>query len=302
MTAVRLSPGDGHPQRVTNAINKNADEADASLKIASNLGDVANAAAAFAAIKQAATTIATGVVELATSAETITGTDQTRATTPEGVGDAIDAAIAAYAASARLPKAVYSATITPTALGINASAIDAGADNATFTAHGLASGTPVVLTGTVATGLTTGRPYYVHAVDANKLSFHTTLAEALAGTGAADLSGSTTGWSMRVLILSSVVSFGMVSVGAIAGLPGTTTIGFEFNLSASPGNCVANWNGRNISTSAPANALVWIQGIPTSISSAVITFSDIRALSGTLTPGTWADQATTAFQVSLLVF
>lgn len=297
MTAVKLTPSDNHPQRVTNAINKNADEVDASLKIASNLGDVASASAAFAAIKQAATDSATGVVELATTAETVTGTDTARAVTAAGVA----AAIAAYAATIRLPKAVYSATITPTALGINASAIDAGADNATFTGHALASGTPVVLTGTVATGLTTGRPYYVHAVDANKLSFHTTLAGALAGTGAADLSGSTTGWSANVLIPSNVVNFGMASVGALAGLPGTTTIGFELNLSAAPGNCLARWDGRNIFNSSPASAPIWVQGIPTSISGAVITYSDIRAVAGTITPGTWAQQGTTAFQVSLLV-
>lgn len=42
------------------------------------------AAAAFGAIKQAATDTATGVVELATSAEVITGTDTTRAVTPAG--------------------------------------------------------------------------------------------------------------------------------------------------------------------------------------------------------------------------
>lgn len=45
----------------------------------SNLSDVANAATAFGNIKQAATTSATGVVELATAAEMVTGTDTARA-------------------------------------------------------------------------------------------------------------------------------------------------------------------------------------------------------------------------------
>lgn len=44
-----------------------------------------DAATAFGNLKQAATTSATGVVELATDAETITGTDTTRATTPANI-------------------------------------------------------------------------------------------------------------------------------------------------------------------------------------------------------------------------
>lgn len=60
------------------------------LAISSNLSDVASAATAFANIKQAATESATGVVELATTAEAATGTDTERAVTPAGlkaVGD-----------------------------------------------------------------------------------------------------------------------------------------------------------------------------------------------------------------------
>lgn len=48
------------------------------LLAANNLSDVANAATAFGNIKQAATTAATGVVELATDAEVKTGTDSAR--------------------------------------------------------------------------------------------------------------------------------------------------------------------------------------------------------------------------------
>ncbi len=47
-----------------------------------NLSDVDTAATAFTNIKQAATTAATGVAELATSAEAVTGTDTTRTVTP----------------------------------------------------------------------------------------------------------------------------------------------------------------------------------------------------------------------------
>jgi hypothetical protein len=50
-----------------------------------NLSDVASASTAFSNIKQAATESATGVVELATTAEAVTGTDTSRAVTPAGV-------------------------------------------------------------------------------------------------------------------------------------------------------------------------------------------------------------------------
>lgn len=55
------------------------------LLAANNLSDVAVAATAFANIKQAATDSASGVGELATTAECITGTDTGRLVTPEGL-------------------------------------------------------------------------------------------------------------------------------------------------------------------------------------------------------------------------
>jgi hypothetical protein len=55
------------------------------LAIARGGTGAATAAAAFTALKQAATVSATGVVELATTAEAITGTDTTRAVTPAGL-------------------------------------------------------------------------------------------------------------------------------------------------------------------------------------------------------------------------
>ena len=57
------------------------------LMASNNLSDVADAATAFGNIKQAATTFATGVVELATQAETQAKTDTTRAVTPSGLAD-----------------------------------------------------------------------------------------------------------------------------------------------------------------------------------------------------------------------
>lgn len=52
------------------------------LLASNNLSDVASASTAFGNIKQAASSSATGVVELATDAETQTGTDTARAITP----------------------------------------------------------------------------------------------------------------------------------------------------------------------------------------------------------------------------
>ncbi len=63
--------------------------ADTKLAKASNLSDVASTATAFSNIKQAADTTATGVVELATTAETDTGTDATRAVTPDGLSGSV---------------------------------------------------------------------------------------------------------------------------------------------------------------------------------------------------------------------
>jgi uncharacterized cupin superfamily protein len=61
------------------------------LLAANNLSDIGSAATAFANIKQAATDTASGVVELATDAEAITGTDTTRAVTPANAKAAINA-------------------------------------------------------------------------------------------------------------------------------------------------------------------------------------------------------------------
>jgi hypothetical protein len=56
---------------------------------AATLLGYANAAAVFSGIKQAATTSATGVAELATTAETTTGTDTGRVVTPDGLSGSV---------------------------------------------------------------------------------------------------------------------------------------------------------------------------------------------------------------------
>ena len=60
------------------------------LLASNNLSDVASASTAFSNIKQAASTSATGVVELATQAEVDAGSDATRAVTPSTLANASD--------------------------------------------------------------------------------------------------------------------------------------------------------------------------------------------------------------------
>lgn len=61
---------------------------DGKLSKTANLTDISSPAAAFASIKQAATTTSTGVVELATNEEAAAGTDTARAVTPAGLAAA----------------------------------------------------------------------------------------------------------------------------------------------------------------------------------------------------------------------
>lgn len=81
--------------QVDNPVAKDKQNAGKFLAKSANLSDVADAATAFGNIKQTGTEEATGALELATSAETVTGSDDTRATHPAGVTAAIDAAVTA---------------------------------------------------------------------------------------------------------------------------------------------------------------------------------------------------------------
>jgi hypothetical protein len=66
------------------------------LAIADGGTGASTASAAFTALKQAATTSATGVVELATDAEAMAGTDTTRAVTPSNLASAKSYATSGY--------------------------------------------------------------------------------------------------------------------------------------------------------------------------------------------------------------
>ena len=107
------------------------------LVAANNLSDVANAATAFGNIKQSASETATGVVELATDAETVTGTSTVLATHPSGVKAAIDAAALTFktiAVSGQSDVVADSRTDTLTLVGVNiAITTNASTDTITFT-------------------------------------------------------------------------------------------------------------------------------------------------------------------------
>lgn len=116
------------------------------LPIANGGTNASSAAQAFSNLKQAASTTATGVVELATDAETQTGTDAARAVTPAG--------LASVVASATLRGLVELATDAEAQAGTDAtraitpaSLLAANVVASTVTAT--TSGTSVTLTGTI---------------------------------------------------------------------------------------------------------------------------------------------------------
>ena len=121
------------------------------LLAANNLSDVANAATAFANIKQAATDSASGVLEIALSSEVDTGTDNTRAITPLALaGSQLQADVSAN--NAKVTNATHTGDVTgATALTIanNAVTLAKLADIATDSFLGrdtAGTGDPEVLT------------------------------------------------------------------------------------------------------------------------------------------------------------
>jgi hypothetical protein len=82
------------------------------LQKAKNLGDIADASAAFSAIKQAASTAATGVVQLATQAEVNAGADDAKAVTPATLAGATQIANLTTALAAKADVSALPAVVT----------------------------------------------------------------------------------------------------------------------------------------------------------------------------------------------
>lgn len=77
----------------------------------------------------------------------------------------------------------------------NIESVDTDEDTATITGHDLTTGLKIQLTttGTLPTGLSTSTDYFIIVVDEDTVQFSDTLAHALAGTGAINITGAGSG-------------------------------------------------------------------------------------------------------------
>lgn len=208
------------------------------------------------------------------------------------------------------PKAIYQATITPTAVSGNASSINTGTEVITWsTSHGLATGDCIIPVTNAPGGTTNLSPYYVNALSSTTFSLYLTLADALADTNRVNLTSSTA-MTMRKLVASNVISFGMSATNPIGGKAATTAMGLDFNLGTALSSAVAACvlQGANL-VDTNAVAAVGLSGYPTTITTSVITYANagisVSLNTGTAVPkppGTWSQQGTTAFTVSFFVW
>lgn len=220
------------------------------------------------------------------------------------------------------PTAVYSGTITPTALGINESSCNTTTGVVTFAssfaAALTASGQSVVLTGTVSSGYTTGQAYYVNIASNTTLTTWTNYTDAVNGSGASQVKctvNNNAGWSLRYFAYTNVFNVGLSTIAPIGATPGSTTMGFDFNLT----NAVAAATSvgfsclpSSIFTSAGASNNTWVLkgGPPATAANGwsvaatnliQIGTTGIVNVGGT-TQGTWTQQSTNAFGFSCQVW
>lgn len=102
-------------------------------------------------------------------------------------------------------------------------ATDTGADTVDFAvAHGWAHGTLITVSAS-AGGLLANTFYYIHATDANTISFHTTVADALAGTNKVNLTATITASIQPAALTLTDITRGAGGSGANAHGKGTPT-------------------------------------------------------------------------------
>lgn len=201
-------------------------------------------------------------------------------------------------------KALYSATITPTATGVNVSAVDATNDVVTITGHGFTTGDQIETVASWPAGVTNGQVYYVNALSVNTLALYTTLANALADTSRVNITATTTGGTSRRFVFSNVDSYGLSAVSPIAGVPGTTTVQLAANLSPSL-SATHCWATIQPGVGLFSAGAVGFASPPTTITTGVLTFTVLlSAASGGAVTGTstWIAQGTTPFTVQFIMY
>lgn len=140
--------------------------------------------------------------------------------------------------------------------------VDTTADTIdTTTNHGFSSGYGLTVTGgTLPTGITSGVLYYVNAVDANTLSFHNTMADAIAGTSKRDLTAAGSG--TRTLNNRTVVLGGTPNLSSLPALIAVeATRPAVYLNSATNANLLVFW----VLDSSDANDWLVVHATPTGL-------------------------------------
>jgi hypothetical protein len=124
--------------------------------------------------------------------------------------------------------ALWRGTITPTTGSPNGSATDTTNELLTITGHGLTTGNCIIPTSNAPGGISTNQAYYVNVANANQISFHTTYADAIAGTNKVNLT-SAGAMQWRKLVYTVSQSLNMSSPAPVAFQPGTNNVILDFN-------------------------------------------------------------------------
>lgn len=207
------------------------------------------------------------------------------------------------------PKAIYGATITPTAVTGNISSVDTATEIITWsTTHGLTTGDNIIpVGGTWPTGTALHTPYFVNALSTTTFALYATRADALADTSRVNLTSAGSGTrTMRKLVHSNVLSFGMAGGGTPFGFTSSSNLTVTFTLGATPTNAFARIDieGLNYSDSS---SLSYVHTMLASGSFTTSVFTFPNAIKTTTTAGgftnlAWSVQTTQAFNVFLEVF
>lgn len=201
----------------------------------------------------------------------------------------------------------YSATVTATNLTNTISAVDTAADTVTSIAHGRTTGESVLLSGSQPAGLLTGAGYYVRADTVDKLGFFLKQSDAVNNINRVNITGATTGGTIRRLAITNVPSgqpVGLMAAGGVGIIPATTVIGIEFNLAVALATLAVS--GKLTLSGLFVGAVLADVGIgwnPT-VTASTVSYPGATKLIGDVAGswgqyGTWAQVGTTAWNFDL---